>query len=207
MPLQHGTGAPWTATAIHDTVAAIVRQAGYQRSISETLWQKVMALIGRWFGALFDAVRDSLFGRDVTIALLLLLALLIIARGIIAARAAPDEAVMGGRRARRAPGSDPWADAQRLAASGAYTDAAHALLAALLDDFASRGYVRLHSSKTAGDYARELTRIAAPPRYGFETFRRRYDRAVYGFASVDAATYEALLRDAQPLFVAEARAA
>jgi hypothetical protein len=84
------------------------------------------------------------------------------------------------------------AEAERLAAAGDYVAAAHALCGALLDSYAARGEIRLHRSKTTGDYARELRRRQAPQASAFQTFRRRYDRMVYGSITIDGAEYQEL---------------
>jgi riboflavin biosynthesis pyrimidine reductase len=59
--------------------------------------------------------------------------------------------------------------------------------------------VRLHASKTAGDYARELARRGSPARSAFQQFRRRYDAVIFGAGTCDADEYAALLRDAAPI--------
>jgi uncharacterized protein DUF4129 len=88
--------------------------------------------------------------------------------------------------------TDPWVRAQRLAAAGRYTDAAHALYRALLASVAARAALRLHPSKTAGDYARDLRR-AAPASFGpFREFARDYEVVVYGYRSCDRPRFERL---------------
>jgi hypothetical protein len=139
----------------------------------------------------------------VTIALLVLLGVLIIARLVVAAREAREDVARAEGGARRGGSSDPWSDAERLAASSRFTEAAHALFAALLSSLAARGEVRLHASKTAGDYARELLRRGSPVQAGFQAFRRRYDRIIYGVGECSAEEYAALLHDARPLLAVE----
>jgi hypothetical protein len=204
--LWQGTNASWPAPAVHDTVAAIAREAEYQRSLQTKLWRQLWNWFDRLLSGFFDQFRGSATGRIVTIALVVLLVALIVARFVVAVRAAREEAEAGDLRVRRAGASDPWNDAERFASAGRFTEAAHALFAALLSAFASRGEVRLHASKTAGDYARELRRRDSPAQSGFQAFRRRYDRVIYGQGECNAVDYAALLHDAQPL-LAHSRAA
>jgi hypothetical protein len=206
MPVWQGTNAQWPAPAVHDTVAAIARAAEYQRTLQSSLLQQLWNWLDRLLSDLFDYVRGSATGRIVTIALIVLVAALIVARVVVALRAAREDPEAGDPRARRAGARDPWGDAEQFASAGRFTEAAHALFAALLSAFASRGEIRLHASKTAGDYARELGRRGSPAQGGFQAFRRRYDRVIYGQGACDADDYAALLRDAQPL-LAHARAA
>jgi hypothetical protein len=205
--LQGGPGTPWPETAIHDSVAAIAQGTAYQRSVTQSLWNSFWRWLNESFDALLDQFRGSASGRWVTISLLVLLVLLILVRAYLAARAARESAVrdVAGARGGNA-GAHPWIDAQRLAAAGRFTDAAHALLAAMLAAIAAQGQVRLHASKTAGDYARELRRRGSPAHPRFEAFRRRYDVAIYGRGEVTGAEYAGLLEDALP-FIEQVRAA
>jgi Domain of unknown function (DUF4129) len=97
------------------------------------------------------------------------------------------------RGARSGNGGDPWALAQRLAADGKFTEAAHALYGALLARVAARVPLRLHPSKTAGDYARDLRR-SAPPVFGpFRDFARSYEVIIYGFGACDQPHFQQLI--------------
>ncbi|MFI5312161.1 MAG: DUF4129 domain-containing protein [Gemmatimonadales bacterium] len=194
-----GAVTPWSPSAVHDSVAAIARQAEYQRSLSTTLWQQFWNWFNRLVGEFFDLFRGSAAGRNVTAALVALLAVLVIARFVIAARAAREEAGPRDVRTARRGTTDAWTDAERFAAAGRFTEAAHALLAALLSAFAARGEVRLHASKTAGDYARELQRRGSTAQHDFFAFRKRYDGVIYGVGACSADEYAALLSDARPL--------
>jgi hypothetical protein len=109
----------------------------------------------------------------------------------------------GARPARRA---DAWREAERLAAAGDHTAAAHALCEALLFSCAARGELRLHPSKTTGDYARELRRKPAPSAAAFQRFRARYDRVIFDLQRCSPEEYAALLADARPI-ITERRAA
>ena len=96
-------------------------------------------------------------------------------------------------------GRDPWSAAQQFAASGDFTAAAHALYAALLATIARRGLVRLHPSKTAGDYARELRSRSASGFSLFRDFARAYDVVVYGTGVCDRERWERLRQLALPI--------
>lgn len=201
MPLQHPAGG-WPPDAIHDTVSAIVRGFAYRRSVRSSILDRVLDWLRRVFDAMFRRVPALPHAREWTIGLTLLVVVLVVARIIYAAQLREDAARAAPRRA-RITGTDPWAEAQRAAAEGRHTDAAHALYRTLLTALSRGGPLRLHSSKTAGDYAREL-RLAGSPAYGaFRDFGRRYDRIIYGDGVCDAAGYESLLRAAQPLLERE----
>lgn len=97
------------------------------------------------------------------------------------------------RGAFAAEANDPWLVARQLAAEGRYTEAAHALYLALLARVAARVPLRLHASKTAGDYARELRKIA-PSVFGpFREFARSYEVVVYGLGECDEARFNGLI--------------
>ena len=197
--LQQTAGRSWSVPAVHDTVAAIARQAAYERTIGESAWQRITQWFWRVVQSLFDFFRGSQSGRQVTIALVVLLVIAIVVHFILAALAARSDVVAADAGPARSRASDAWRDAERLAAAGQYTEASHSLLLALLSAFAQRGEVRLHASKTAGDYARELARRGSTSRTPFQQFRRRYDAVIFGTGTVDADEYAALLRDAAPM--------
>jgi hypothetical protein len=195
--LGQQAGGPWSATQVRDTVAAIAQQADYQRQLGRSLWDRFWSWVFRWIGRFFELFEGSLTTRYLTIALLVLLAVLIVARVVVILRAEEERPDLSGgvRRSRMA---DPWLEAERLASTGRYTEAAHALLAAVLMSLAARGEVRLHDSKTTGDYARELERSRSSARAAFRTFRRRYDVLIYGAGECTAEEYAALRREAEP---------
>jgi hypothetical protein len=203
--LGQQAGGPWPAYQVRDTVAAIAQQTDYQRQIGRSLWDRFLGWVVGWIDRFFDLFRDSPATRWVTIALLVLLVALIVVRVVIVLRA-QDRASEPVGVPGRTRSADPWVEAERLAAAGRYTDATHALLAAVLAALAARGEVRLHESKTTGDYARELERSGSPARSAFRTFRRRYDVLIYGAGSCTADDFAALRRDAEPTLT-RARAA
>lgn len=195
MLLQDPTG--WPPRAIHDTVAAIAKRPEFARALSDSLLDRVLRKLTDWYNAFIELFRGNEPVRLLLWTLVAVLVLLIVARLVVGIR--ETERRRRGIPAHRSTSSDPWGDARRLAESGSYTEAAHALFAALLRACAARGELRIHSSKTTGDYLRELRRRSAPSTTGFARFRARYDRIIYGDRACDAAGYAALLADATPL--------
>jgi hypothetical protein len=115
------------------------------------------------------------------------------ARNALRASGAGWERLAGASRA------DAWSAAQMLAARGDYTAAAHALYAALLDAGARQEQIKLHPSKTAGDYVREVRRMSSPIFPGFRDFARAYEFVIYGLGVCDRERYERLLSIALPI--------
>ena len=157
-------------------------------SLFDRLWRWVSELADR----LFSAVADAPNARVVGLAIVAGVVLLIVARIVYSTRMGLDELEM--QRARKGHArSNPLADAEQLAAQGAWLDAAHALYRASLEVIAREHGVRLHPSRTSGDYARDLRRRGSPAAAPFGNFARRYDRMVFGSLSCDADGW-ALLR-------------
>ena len=186
----------WSRAAIHDTVAAIVRQSAFNRD-ARTLFDRLFEWIQELFSRFMNALGGMPYGRFFASIALGGVVVLVLARIAYASRLrarATDE----GSRSRRIRGesADLWSEAERLAADGHYTDAAHVLYRATLSLLATGGLVRLHESKTSGDYARELRRRGDAAHTAFRRFGGRYDRIIYGAGSCDAAEYAALLGDA-----------
>ncbi|HYD53782.1 MAG TPA: DUF4129 domain-containing protein [Gemmatimonadaceae bacterium] len=196
--LQPGGEIP--AAMVRDTVAAIARQAAYRRSVRSSLVQRAWRWLDAMLERLFDALPPIPHARTIAIVGVILVALLVLLRIGYAARLR-DEAV-GRVRLRRDGGAaagDPAAEAMRLAAAGHFTEAAHALYRALLAQVARREQLRVHPSKTSGDYARELRARRSPLHEPFRRFGRRYERLLFGEASVTADGYAALVAMAEPL--------
>ena len=101
---------------------------------------------------------------------------------------------------------DLWIAARRAADAGDYAGACHLLYAAVLDRMAKVDGLRLHPSKTSGDYWRELRRRGSPAGDDFRLFARRFDRAVYGTGVPRSEDVEELLTLADRM-VSEHRAA
>jgi hypothetical protein len=200
-----GQGQPWPAVAIQDSVAAIVRQPAYQRSVRATLLDRLLdwltALIRRFFSGLSEIPNM----KWIILGLAILVVLAIVARMWVGSEAEE-------RRRRARPGAargtgDPWAEADRVAASGDYTAAAHLLYRGLTERLAAAGQLRLHPSKTSGDYTRELGARGSSAHAEFRRFGRRYDHVLFGSGTCDAQTYTALREHARGVVHTEARAA
>jgi hypothetical protein len=179
--------------ATRDTIAAVFRQHAYDRTAMQSLWDRLWQVVFDWLGRLFRTVNTSSVSRPIVITLLVIVATLILAR--VAAALVTRDFAFGHGAARFAlfgRRTDPWMDAQQMAAAGRYTDAAHALYAALLEGVALREELRLHPSKTVGDYARELRRRSSALVPRFRDFARLYEVVVYGLGVCDRDRYERL---------------
>jgi len=196
---------PVSETAIRDTMAAVFRQAAFVKRQPSWIARK----IAQFFGWLFDLL--GRFGHSRTespvvfwsvITVVLAVAVAVVARLAwvshlrrtrgIAAR--PE--LHGGMAIGQ---GDPWITAQKYAAQGDFTSAAHSLYLALLNAIARRGLIRLHPSKTVGDYVRELRARSATMFSRFREFARAYETVVYGTGVCDQERYETLQRLALPI--------
>ncbi len=196
----------WPPPQVQDTINRIVSRPEYQRDFSESLLQRIVRTIARFIWDLLSMVANAAGTRTIVYVAVGLLLLLLVARLVLDMRAEIDGTSVTRSRRSGVRTSDPLGEAERLAQAGAFTDAAHALFVALLGTLGARGELRLHASKTAGDYARELRRRNAPSSPRFQSFRVRYDRAVYGAGVVSGDEYRALLEDARPLLSQDRRA-
>lgn len=111
---------------------------------------------------------------------------------VLWARFGGDERARLARRRALGEAGDPWAEAQREAAAGRYTDAAHLLYQAILVALAGRERLRLHPSKTVGDYGRELRARSSSAFPGYRDFARLYETVVYGLQHCDRERWERL---------------
>jgi len=193
---------------IRRTVESVFRSAAYDHT---SLWARFWDWVGRmldrffaWLAPAFVSLRRSppLFWA-VLIGLALLTAA-VIARWTYLARARTALRVSGAGWKQKGDSSlgDAWSAAQQLAARGDYTAAAHALYAALLDAGARQDQLKLHPSKTAGDYVREARRRASPIFPSFRDFARAYEIVIYGIGECDRERYERLLSIARPIVTA-----
>ncbi|MDB4888997.1 MAG: hypothetical protein JWL61_852, partial [Gemmatimonadetes bacterium] len=135
-----------------------------------------------------------------------LLVLFVVVRFIIAARAEGDTGVRAMRRRAGTSASDPWESAETLLTQGRFEEAAHALYRGVIVTLGREERLRLHPSKTSGDYARELRRRGSLSYAPFRSFTRRFDVAVYGHGGCDAAALDELRALSEP-FRPKARAA
>ncbi|HJU74299.1 MAG TPA: DUF4129 domain-containing protein [Gemmatimonadaceae bacterium] len=188
----------WPAGAIHDTVSAIVQQSIYQRRLGRSLAERFWAWFWEQLGSLFNAVAGTPAARAVTLTVAALIVAAVIVRIGFAARnerRAPRAVGAGGFRAQKH--LPTLEEARRLAREGRYADGIHVLYAAILDTLAQRRLVRLHPSKTSGDFARELYLRGHPAHDAFKSFVRRFDRLFYGHDPCDAAAFDALWGQAE----------
>lgn len=190
---------------IHETVAAIFSAREYQRStLLDRFWYWIREMLHRflaWLAPGFRALRHSpplYWAVVITLGVLVALA---VARWLYIWRARTARLASGERWEQHGTGArgDAWAAAQQLAASGNYTAAAHALYAALLDAGARQQQLRLHPSKTAGDYVREVRRRSPPTFPIFRDFARSYDLVIYGLGECNRERYERLFSLALPI--------
>ena len=194
--------------AVHDTVEAVFRDPAYARGVLRT--PEWLRRVGRWLVDLLGDVRVPFDASPVlfwgAVALLVTLAALVVARAIWAAR--QRRLVLAGEGPRRARGSglprDQWLAAQALAARGDFTEAAHALYRALLATLARRGQVKLHPSKTVGDYVRELRARSSVLFARFRDFARSYEVVVYGVGWCDEERWKRLHALAEPIVARDA---
>ena len=197
------------AEAVRDSFAAVFQSPAYDRSLRETLWSRVVAWFTEWYQRLSEAMGASPAAYWTARVLLVLVAAAIVARlGYVAwARWRARDPLRAAALARRGgAGGDPWERAQAEAAAGRYTEAAHLLYEALLRALAGRERLRLHPSKTAGDYARELRSRASPAFPSFREFARGYETVVYDLQHCDRERFEQLRRLAAPLVAAPVEA-
>jgi uncharacterized protein DUF4129 len=198
---------PLAAAAIRDTVAAVFRAPGYNRvrTLGERFWEQVGRLI-EWLARLFAPLRDV--ARDSPLVYWTLVVLLATALAAVLGRLAylaylrrTGTAMGSGLPGAwgRGPEGDAWLLAQRLSTEGHYTDAAHALYRALLEAAARQGDVRLHPSKTVGDYLRELRARSSRLVSRFRDFARSYEVVIYGLGECDQERYERLFALAHPI--------
>lgn len=199
MSLAQDGGALWSDAAIRDTVAAIVSRSEYSRTLSESVWDRVLRWIGFQIGRLIDWIPQMNIDGKVVIAFAVVLVALLLARAVTSemARRGTWQRDLGEFSARTP--LDSWREAERLAAGGDYMSAAQALCASVLASCARRGEIKLHPSKTTGDYAREMKRRGAVSASGFQTFRSYYDLIVYDRQTCTAGEYNDLLARAQPI--------
>jgi hypothetical protein len=196
---------PVSETAIRDTMAAVFRQAAFAKRQPSWIARK----INQFFDWLWDLLRQFghargsnpvLFWTVTTLAVAIIVA--IIARLVIVSYHRRRQGIDARPELRGAPAishGDPWAAAQQYAARGDFTAAAHSLYLALLNAIARRGLIRLHPSKTAGDYVRELRSRSATSFTRFREFARAYETVVYGSGVCDQERYETLQRLAMPI--------
>jgi hypothetical protein len=190
---------PWSAGAVHDTVGALLRDAAYHRSFWSSLAGKVLVEIGRLVVRFLEVLRAIPGGKTTVLTIVAVVLLVILGRLYLAADWGDDVLFRKKGSALRSSRIDPWSESERLAAEGDYLGAAHALYQAVLRRLAASERIRVHASKTSGDYVRDLRRrgsASAPP---FQRFGRRFDHVVFGKGACTAEDYQLLRGDALAL--------
>jgi hypothetical protein len=180
-------------SVIRDAATTVFADGAYHRT-------SLLDRLGAWLLDVLEAVFIRLGPAQasptvfwVIVVLTSSFVLLVLGRTIYGVRLARTSRVLL-RNSGRGSG-DPerdWARARELAAGGDYTRAAHALYAALLALIATQDNIELHSSKTIGDYTRELRRRASHALAGFRDFAHAYETVIYGIGFCDRERYERL---------------
>ena len=186
----------WSAGAVHDTVGALLRDAGYHRSFWSSVAGRLLLELGRLVMRILEALSRIPGGKVTVLTIIAVVLLLILARLFLAADWSDDLLFRRRRAGVVTSRVDPWAEAERLAAAGDFMGAAHALYQAALRRLAASERIRVHPSKTSGDYVRELRRRGSPLVTTFQLFGRRFDRVVFGNGVCTADDYRALRAEA-----------
>lgn len=158
------------------------------------MWDRITSWVGGLLDRLFDAIGGSpaaQWGARATVVVVVGLLLARVAYVLWERYAGGGHARLGRVRA-AGGGGDPWLRAQQEAAAGRYTEAAHLLYQAILVALAGRERLRLHPSKTIGDYARELRARSSGAFPGYREFARTYETVVYGLQHCDRERWERL---------------
>jgi Domain of unknown function (DUF4129) len=193
---------------IRRTVESVFGSSSYNNS---SLWTRFWEWVGRMLSTFFSWLLPAFFAlrRSPPLFWAVLIAITLLTAAVIArwlylwrARTALRIAGAGWDQHRELSRGDAWSAAQQLAARGDYTAAAHALYAALLDAGARQNQLKLHPSKTAGDYVREVRRRASPIFPSLRDFARAYEIVIYGLGECDRERYERLLSIAHPIVTA-----
>jgi hypothetical protein len=191
---------------VHDTVQAVVADPAFRRSLRRSFADRIILWLAEWFDKMGRALEHLPSMRSIGFGLALLLVLFVVVRFVIAARTGDETGVRAVRRRGGTSASDPWESAEALMAQGRFEDAAHALYRGVIVTLGREERLRLHPSKTSGDYARELRRRGSLSFAPFKSFTRRFDVAVYGHGGCDAAALDELRALSEP-FRPKARAA
>lgn len=179
--------------AIADTVAAVFRGREYALHESVSLWDIIVRWLAQAVMRLFGLAAEHPAVGYVLRTTIIIAVVLIAVRttySFVVKRRSPGMTLS---RRGQSQASDWWMTAQKLAAGGDYTAAAHALYMALVTAAALRGLVSLHDSKTTGDYLRELRRVASSTDVGqFADFTRSYETIIYGIGTCDSERFARL---------------
>jgi hypothetical protein len=180
---------PVDERVIRDSLASVFQNRAYDYN-PVSLWEQLLVWLGKLLAPLFKLHAPPAVITALKIGFVFAIALTI---AWVALEIFTNQEERRTINRRRGTMDDAWEAARRLAAAGNFTDAAHALYAALLGSVARRGYVALHDSKTTGDYVRELRPKAAPAvSTPFTEFTRSYETVIYGVGTCDADRYASL---------------
>ncbi len=196
----------WPAAAVHDTVQAVVRDPAFRRSLRRSFADRIILWLAEWFAKFTRALNHLPSTRSVALFFVVVIVMFVVVRLVIAARAGDDSGARAVRRRAGTSVSDPWQAAESLLALGRFEEAAHALYRGVIVTLGREERLRLHPSKTSGDYARELRRKGSSSLAPFRSFTRRFDIAVYGHGGCDATALDELRALSAP-FRPRARAA
>jgi molybdopterin converting factor small subunit len=186
-------------------VDTVFHDPAYQRlTLGQAVWHWFESLLLRALGSVFRWYSQLRASPVLFWTLLLIVAALvaaIVVRAVVMWRWRHLDVAGGAvwRGMRGAGRDDPWTAAETLAAAGDYTSAAHALYAAMLESAARQQQIRLHPSKTVGDYVRELRTHSSSLFTRFREFGRSYEVVIYGIGTCDAARYHQLYALAVPV--------
>jgi hypothetical protein len=194
----------WGARDVHDTVATLVRDRAYERSIVGSLIARALMAVFDGIGLLVKAFQQIPGGRTTVVVVVGVIIALIAGRALLTARLEGDEFIRRRRRGAQVVRADAWSEAERLAAMGDYTGGAHALYQAVLRRLAGAERIRLHASKTSGEYWRELRRRGSAAAAPFQQFGRRFDRVIFGIGECSPEEFEAMLREASAITMRQA---
>jgi hypothetical protein len=190
---------PWGAGAVHDTVGVLLRNSAYHRSFWSSLAGRLLLEVGRLLNRLLEAMRGIPGGKVTVLTIIAVVLLLVLGRLFLAAEWGDEDLFRRKGSAVRGTRIDPWTESERLAAAGDYMGAAHSLYMAVLRRLAASERIRVHASKTSGDYVRDLRRRGSPLATSFQRFGRRFDRVVFGKSVCTPEDYAALRQDAMAI--------
>jgi hypothetical protein len=188
----------WTARQVHDTVAAIASEPRYAGNARASLFGRLVRFLWNELGDLIQFIRGTVDARIVLALAIAVVVVIIVARVIVAQRIAENASRRRSRGGARLDGrADYWTRARDEAAAGRYAEACHFVYAAVIDGLSRQGLVTYHSSKTSGDYARDLRRTAPPSYADFRSFARQFDRVIFRESNIAMSDYEQLRESAE----------
>jgi hypothetical protein len=189
--------------AISDTADAVFSLPEYNEISLRTPLARLLEWLGQFFAPLREAKVESPILYWLVVGTLALIVFSIAGRYAYLSYVTRSQAAITRPRWTGRPGwssaTDAWLRAQQEAANGNFTIAAHAMYEALLGAVARRETLRLHPSKTVGDYARELRARSSGLFAAFRDFARSYETVIYGIGTCDQERYERLRSLASPI--------